>query len=144
MRYSIGLISWFRVVPPRKSCSSRFMLHGAWRFEPGWPIPVEVEGFMSLFDEKRGAPDRRARNDGPPPGSRERRSRKDRRQTRISEISFHEWTRYFLRYKKHIAEKTATGRVVKGTESETRNLPHDTVRQGGETIDTRRKPPTSS
>jgi hypothetical protein len=62
---------------------------------------------MSLFKEKRKSSDRRVRDDGPPPGCRERRVKKrDRRQTVISEISFHEWTRYFLRYKKHAAVKT--------------------------------------
>jgi hypothetical protein len=61
---------------------------------------------MSLFEEKRKLGDRRVRDDGPPPGCRERRVKKrDRRQTEISEISFHEWTRYFLRYKKHVAAK---------------------------------------
>jgi hypothetical protein len=60
---------------------------------------------MSLFDEKRKSTDRRARNDGPPPGCRERRSKRDRRQTEISEISFHEWTRHLLRFKQRAAAK---------------------------------------
>jgi hypothetical protein len=54
---------------------------------------------MSLFEEKRKSNDRRMRDDGPPPGFRERRVKRDRRQTVISEISFHEWTRYLLRFK---------------------------------------------
>jgi hypothetical protein len=61
---------------------------------------------MPLFNEKRKPSDRRVRNDGPPPGCRERRSKRDRRQTVISEISFHEWTRYFLRFKNRAAVKT--------------------------------------
>jgi hypothetical protein len=60
---------------------------------------------MSLFEEKRRSNDRRVRNDGPPPECRERRSKRDRRQTVISEISFHEWTRYFLRFKKRASVK---------------------------------------
>jgi hypothetical protein len=61
---------------------------------------------MSLFEEKRSkSNDRRVRNDGPPPGCRERRSKRDRRQTVISEISFHEWTRYFLRFKSRAMAK---------------------------------------
>jgi hypothetical protein len=61
---------------------------------------------MPLFDEKREKNDRRKRNDGPPPGSRERRVKKDRRQTAISEISFQEWTRYFLKFEKRAETKT--------------------------------------
>jgi hypothetical protein len=60
---------------------------------------------MSLFEEKRKSNDRRARDDGPPAGCRERRVKRDRRQTVISEISFHEWTRYFLRFKNHAMAK---------------------------------------
>jgi hypothetical protein len=63
---------------------------------------------MSLFEEKRKSDDRRMRNDGPPPGCRERRSKRDRRQTVISEISFHEWTRYFLRFKNRASVKAGT------------------------------------
>lgn len=62
---------------------------------------------MSLFNEKRNHSDRRVRNDGPPPGSRERRSKKDRRQTSISEISFHEWTLHLLKFRKRIEAKAA-------------------------------------
>jgi hypothetical protein len=62
---------------------------------------------MSLFEEKRKSNDRRVRNDGPPPGCRERRGKRDRRQTEISEISFHEWTRYLLRFQKRAAVKAA-------------------------------------
>jgi hypothetical protein len=60
---------------------------------------------MPLFDEKRNLNDRRKRNIGPPAGSRDRRIKKERRQTAISEISFHEWTRYFLNFKKRVALK---------------------------------------
>jgi hypothetical protein len=62
---------------------------------------------MPLFKEKRKKTDRRQRDDGPPPGFRERRGKRDRRQTAISEISFHEWTRYFLRFKKRSMAKAA-------------------------------------
>ncbi|MDR0380196.1 MAG: hypothetical protein LBI62_09725 [Candidatus Accumulibacter sp.] len=87
---------------------------------------------MSLFDEKRESSDRRVRSDGPPPGYRERRSRKDRRQTQISEISFHEWTRHFLRYKKHVAEKATTERIAKGTGSGMQNPSRTVARQDDE------------
>jgi hypothetical protein len=60
---------------------------------------------MSLFEEKRRMTDRRQRDDGPPLGSRERRGKRDRRQTAIYEISFHEWTRHFLRFKKRAMAK---------------------------------------
>jgi hypothetical protein len=62
---------------------------------------------MSLFDEKREKKERRKRSDGPPPGFPERRVKKDRRQTKITEISFHEWTRYLINFKnkKRAAEK---------------------------------------
>ncbi|GHU06509.1 hypothetical protein FACS1894158_13170 [Betaproteobacteria bacterium] len=61
---------------------------------------------MSLFDEKRSEKkERRKRNDGPPAGIKERRVKKDRRQTAISEISFQEWTRYLLKFEKRIAKK---------------------------------------
>jgi hypothetical protein len=62
---------------------------------------------MSLFNEKRKSNDRRTRDQGPPPGTRERRIKKDRRQTSISEISFHEWTRYLLRFKERAEAKAA-------------------------------------
>ena len=62
---------------------------------------------MSLFDEKRHNSDRRTQDDGPPFGNRDRRSKRDRRQTYISEISFHEWTRYLLKFKKRAAAKAA-------------------------------------
>jgi hypothetical protein len=60
---------------------------------------------MSLFEEKRKSNDRRMRDDGPPSGCRERRVKRDRRQTVISEISFHEWTRYLLRFKNRAMAK---------------------------------------
>jgi hypothetical protein len=63
---------------------------------------------MSLFNEKRAkSTDRRVRNYGPPEGCRERRIKRERRQTSISEISFHEWTRYLLRFKERAAAKAA-------------------------------------
>jgi hypothetical protein len=69
---------------------------------------------MSLFEEKRKSNDRRVRDDGPPPGSRERRAKRDRRQTVISEISFHEWTRYLLRFKSRVVAK-AESKIRKPT-----------------------------
>ena len=76
----------------------------------------------SLFDEKRGITDRRKRDDGPPPGCRDRRSKKgDRRQTAISEISFHEWTRYLLRFKKRTAEKAAAKRAAEAAKTASEN-----------------------
>jgi hypothetical protein len=74
---------------------------------------------MSLFDEKRDLNDRRKRNDGPPPGTHERRSKKDRRQTAISEISLHEWARYFLKFEKHAAMKAAKQQAVKNMKADT-------------------------
>jgi hypothetical protein len=74
---------------------------------------------MPLFEEKREKTDRRQRDDGPPLGCRERRIKKDRRQTAISEISFQEWTRYLLRFKKHAEEKAARRRtMLENAESE--------------------------
>jgi hypothetical protein len=78
---------------------------------------------MSLFEEKRKSNDRRVRNDGPPPGCRERRSKRDRRQTEISEISFHEWTRYFLWFKIRTKAK-AESKTRKLAASPAANLPH--------------------
>jgi hypothetical protein len=77
---------------------------------------------MSLFDEKRKSVDRRVRNDGPPPGCRERRSKRDRRQTEISEISFHEWTRYLLRFKKRAAAKTIARQIPGKMDGEARKM----------------------
>lgn len=57
---------------------------------------------MFLFDEKRKRGERRNGNQGPPTGCRERRVHEDRRQTKIAEISFHEWTSYFLRYRERV------------------------------------------
>jgi hypothetical protein len=73
---------------------------------------MDVSKLMPLFDEKRQKTDRRKQNDGPPSGSRERRNKKERRQIAISEISFQEWARYFLKFKKCsvakvIAQQTA-------------------------------------
>jgi hypothetical protein len=87
---------------------------------------------MPLFEEKRKQTDRRQRDDGPPLGCRERRIKKDRRQTDISEISFQEWTRYLLRFKRHTEAKAARRQTVpENAESEeipaprvaSRNLP---------------------
>jgi hypothetical protein len=78
---------------------------------------------MSLFDEKRKMTDRRQRDDGPPPGCRERRSKKDRRQTSISEISFHEWTRHLLRFKKRVAVKAAARQAAAEAELESEDDP---------------------
>jgi hypothetical protein len=69
--------------------------------------------FMSLFNEKREKTERRKRNNGPPSGVQERRIKRDRRQTAISEISFQEWTRYFLKFKKHAVEKATTKQTAK-------------------------------
>jgi hypothetical protein len=62
---------------------------------------------MSLFDEKRDLSDRRKRNVGPPSGQRERRIKKDRRQTAITEISLHDWAQYFLKFEKRAKAKAA-------------------------------------
>lgn len=77
--------------------------------EQVWPVdPRMLAGkLMPLFDEKRNLNDRRKRDVGPPAGSRDRRIKKERRQTAISEISFHEWTRYFLNFKKRAELKAA-------------------------------------
>ena len=61
--------------------------------------------FSPLFEEKRAVAERRVGNDGPPPGNRERRAGKDRRQTRIEEITFHEWTHHLLRFRKYVERK---------------------------------------
>ncbi len=53
---------------------------------------------MFLFDEKRETADRRVSDVGPPAGCRERRVVSDRRQMKIAEISFHEWTSHFLKF----------------------------------------------
>lgn len=60
---------------------------------------------MFLFDEKRTQTDRRIRDDGPPVGCRERRSRSDRRQTIIAEITLQEWTRYFLKFQETVLSR---------------------------------------
>lgn len=67
---------------------------------------------MFLFDEKRKLADRRIRDEGPPPGTRERRTLADRRQTEIAEITLHEWTRYFLKYQQHIVAKSESPRAA--------------------------------
>jgi hypothetical protein len=63
---------------------------------------------MSLFDEKRKLTDRRAKDDGPPSGYRERRHRLNRRQIEIAEITFHEWIRHFLGFRKRVEAKART------------------------------------
>lgn len=63
---------------------------------------------MSLFDEKRKLAERRNGMAGPPMGCRERRVHEDRRQTKIAEISFREWTAHFLRFR----ERARIGAVV--------------------------------
>ena len=55
-------------------------------------------GDMFLFKEKRELTDRRVSDAGPPAGCRERRITSDRRQMKITEISFHEWTSHLLKY----------------------------------------------
>lgn len=106
---------------------------------------------MPLFDEKRKSVDRRMRNDGPPPGCRERRSKKDRRQTRISEISFHEWTRHFLWFKKRSAAKALARQTAKDAGNEARSRSRVTsgelvtsVRQDDETTRIHKAPTSSS
>lgn len=63
---------------------------------------------MSLFDEKRKLADRRAQDDGPPSGYRERRHKLNRRQIEIAEITFHEWIKHFLGFRKKAAAKSRT------------------------------------
>lgn len=81
-----------------------------------------------LFEEKRKMSDRRQRDDGPPLGCRERRGKRDRRQTAISEISFQEWTRYLLRFKKRAMEKAEARQMaaVKPRSLKSENDPGDT------------------
>ncbi|MDR0576165.1 MAG: hypothetical protein LBI87_01160 [Candidatus Accumulibacter sp.] len=87
---------------------------------------------MPLFDEKRKSLDRRVWNDGPLPGNRERRSKKDRRQTQISEITFHEWALHLLRFKKYFATRAATRK--KSEETKTRQKNDASVIHGMSTI----------
>ena len=61
---------------------------------------------MFLFDEKRKLADRRIRDESPSSSIRERRTVADRRQTDISEITLHEWTRHFLKYQERIIART--------------------------------------
>jgi hypothetical protein len=72
---------------------------------------------MPLFEEKRRRTDRRVRNDGPPPGCRERRIKRDRRQTEMHEISFHEWTKYLIRFKERAARKAAARKAAEAAEA---------------------------
>lgn len=67
---------------------------------------------MFLFDEKRKLADRRISNEGPPPGIRERRTLADRRETEISEITLHEWTRHFLKYQERVVARTEPHRAA--------------------------------
>ena len=72
---------------------------------------------MFLFDEKRKQGDRRVNDQGPPAGCRERRSADERRQTEMAEISFHEWTRHFLKYQeralsRNLLQKAANAPAV--------------------------------
>ena len=71
---------------------------------------------MFLFDEKRKLADRRIRDEGPPSGIRERRTLADRRQTDISEITLHEWTRHFLKYQERIVARGETHRAANAAE----------------------------
>ena len=67
---------------------------------------------MFLFDEKRKLADRRISDEGPPSGIRERRTLADRRQTDISEITLHEWTRHFLKYQERIVSRSESHRAA--------------------------------
>ncbi len=71
---------------------------------------------MFLFDEKRKPGYRRIRDECPPSSIRERRTVADRRQTDISEITLHEWTRHFLKYQERIVAKSEPHRAANSTE----------------------------
>ena len=74
----------------------------------GVALPRKVPD-MFLFDEKRELADRRISDKGPPAGNRERRVETDRRQTKMTEITFHEWTSCFVKYQERAAARRATG-----------------------------------
>ena len=67
---------------------------------------------MFLFDEKRKLSDRRIRDENPSSSIRERRTVADRRQTDISEITLHEWTRHFLKYQERIVARSEPHRAA--------------------------------
>jgi len=66
---------------------------------------------MFLFDEKRKLKDRRVADTGAPAGCRERRTEADRRQTKISEISFSEWASHLVEFRKHATAREAVSKV---------------------------------
>ena len=66
---------------------------------------------MFLFDEKRKLKDRRVADTGAPAGCRERRTEADRRQTKISEISFSEWASHLVEFRKHATDREAVSRA---------------------------------
>jgi len=68
---------------------------------------------MFLFDEKRKLAERRVADMGPPAGGRERRTQEDRRQTKIAEISFHEWTSHLVRYRERVRAGAVAAKSVK-------------------------------
>ena len=74
----------------------------------GGALPRKVSD-MFLFDEKRELADRRIGDKGPPTGNRERRVETDRRQTKMAEITFHEWTACFVKYQERAAARRASG-----------------------------------
>lgn len=67
---------------------------------------------MFLFNEKRNLTERRNRDNGPPSGCRERRVHEDRRQTKIAEITFHEWTAHFLRYRERVRARVMAAKAA--------------------------------
>lgn len=71
---------------------------------------------MLLFDEKRKLKERRNGDQGPPRGCRERRADENRRQTSIAEISFHEWTWHFLRFRERARARAAAKAAAKAAE----------------------------
>lgn len=66
---------------------------------------------MFLFEEKRKLKDRRIADEGVPAGRRERRVEADRRQTKISEISFSEWASHLVEFRKHATAREAVSKV---------------------------------
>lgn len=66
---------------------------------------------MFLFEEKRKQKDRRIADEGVPAGRRERRVEADRRQTKISEISFSEWALHLVEFRKHTTSRDAVSQA---------------------------------
>ncbi|MFB0934306.1 MAG: hypothetical protein QMB52_00915 [Propionivibrio sp.] len=66
---------------------------------------------MFLFEEKRKLKDRRVADTGAPAGCRERRVEADRRQTKISEISFSEWASHLVEFRKHATARDAVSKA---------------------------------